>query len=171
MLFQAKECRCFNIGTIVARPQSVSAVLSVSMWNVFSPNLARRWKVDGGGEWRTAVCRRGNNRYLEKLSKTCVVTVVRGGRGYLADIYVIVMAPRIIGFISLQPTVSPHTHRHPRFYTSYIFKSGQLQSINKLTNTEWPTWMTLGPSLNTVHNFTHHLECCQFLQILGFFRI
>ena len=68
--------------------------------------------MDGGGEWRTAVCRRGNNRYLEKLSKTCVVTVVMGGRGYLADIYVIVMAPRIIGFISLQPTASPHTHRH-----------------------------------------------------------
>ena len=87
--------------------------------------------MDGGGEWRTAVCRRGNNRYLEKLSKTCVVTVVRGGRGYLADIYVIVMAPRIIGFISLQPTVSPHTHRHPRFYTSYISKVG---NCNVLTN-------------------------------------
>ena len=67
--------------------------------------------MDGGGEWRTAVCRRGNNRYLEKLSKTCVVTVVRGGRGYLADIYVIVMAPRIIGFISLHYSLqSLRTH-------------------------------------------------------------
>ena len=88
-----------------------------------------------------------NNRYLEKLSKTCVVTVVRGGRGYLADIYVIVMAPRIIGFISLQTTVSPHTPvpTSQSLYFVYIFKNWATTlciSINKhgMTNTDdtWP---------------------------------
>ena len=78
--------------------------------------------MDGGGEWRTAVCRRGNNRYLEKLSKTCVVTVVRGGRGYLADIYVIVMAPRIIGFIYLYSLQSLCTHTDILDFILHIFQ-------------------------------------------------